>query len=140
MSGLQVEAPSRVPAGRLRRAVPLVLTVISLWLRWRWIRIRRRVQGVEAVADATHRFHLHAAESIVRRAIKQQGLIIKTCQFLGSRADILMDEYVRTLSLVHDNVPPRSWDEMGAVIEDANLSAADKEMVLGKTCASVFGI
>src|SRR3546814_5366810 len=29
-----------------------------------------------------------------------------------------MDEYVRTLSLVHDRVPPRPWSEMKPIIED----------------------
>ena len=88
-----------------------------IWLRWRWLRLKRRVFGVEAMREATHRFHRDAALAIVRRAIRQQGLIIKTCQFLGSRADILMEEYVRTLSLVHDQVPPRPWAEMGPIIE-----------------------
>ena len=69
------------------------------------------------MAEATHRFHQRSAEAVVRRAIKQQGLIIKTCQFLGSRADVLMDEYVTTLSLVHDQVPPRPWSEIRPVIE-----------------------
>src|SRR5690606_20849269 len=107
-----VVMPSRPPYGRLRRLLPLTLTVARLWVKWRWLRLKRRVFGVEKMQEATHRFHQDAALSIVRRAIKQQGLIIKTCQFLGSRADILMDEYVRILSLVHDRVPPRPWSEM----------------------------
>lgn len=112
-----VEMPSRPPYGRLRRLLPLTLTVARIWVRWRILRVKRRIFGVEAMTEATHRFHLSAAEAIVRRAIKQQGLIIKTCQFLGSRADILMDEYVRILSLVHDRVPPRPWAEMQPIIE-----------------------
>ena len=111
------ETPVRPPYGRLRRLVPLGATVAGLWLRWRWLRIQRRRHGIEAMAEATHRFHQRSAESVVRRAIKQQGLIIKTCQFLGSRADVLMDEYVTTLSLVHDQVPPRPWSEIRPVIE-----------------------
>jgi predicted unusual protein kinase regulating ubiquinone biosynthesis (AarF/ABC1/UbiB family) len=107
----------RPPSGRWRRTLPLAATVIGLWLKWRWLRVKRRVFGVERMAPATHRFHQEAARAVVRRAIKQQGLIIKTCQFLGSRADVLMDEYVRTLSLLQDQVPPRPWDEMRAVIE-----------------------
>ena len=110
------QAP-RPPMGRWRRLLPLAGTVTALWLRWRWLRIQRRFRGVERMAEATHRFHQAAALAIVRRALKQQGLVIKTCQFLGSRADILMDEYVRTLSLVHDQVPPRPWSEMRPVIE-----------------------
>ncbi len=107
----------RPPRGRIRRALPLVATVVMLWLRWRVLRIRRRYMTPERAAEATHRFHQRAALAVVRRAISQQGLIIKTCQFLGSRADVLMDEYVRTLSLVHDQVPPRPWEDMRPLIE-----------------------
>lgn len=110
------ETPVRPPYGRLRRIVPLAGTVAGLWLRWRWLRLQRRRRGVAAMEEATHRFHQRAAEAVVRRAVRQQGLIIKTCQFLGSRADVLMDEYVTTLSLVHDQVPPRPWREIEPVI------------------------
>ena len=44
-------------------------------------------------------------------------MIVKMCQFLGARADVLMEEYVRTLSLVHDSVPPRPWSEVKSRIE-----------------------
>lgn len=135
----------RPPSGRLRRTVPLVATIVGLWLRWRWLRVKRRIFGVERMRAATHRFHQHAAEAVVRRAIKQQGLIIKTCQFLGSRADILMDEYVRTLSLVHDQVPPRPWSEMGPLIEaelgmpvDEAYAAFDREPIAAASLAQVY--
>lgn len=121
-----VEMPSRPPYGRLRRLIPLTLTVVRLWLLWRWLRIKRRIFGVEAMAAATHRFHTNAAESVVRRAVKQQGLVIKTCQFLGSRSDILMEEYVRILSLVHDRVPPRPWAEMRPIIEEELAGSVDE--------------
>ncbi|MDA1239435.1 MAG: AarF/ABC1/UbiB kinase family protein [Chloroflexi bacterium] len=116
---------SRPPYGRLRRLVPLTATVVGLWLRWRVLRLKRRIFGVEAMEGATHEFHLRSAEAVVRRAVRQQGLIIKTCQFLGSRADVLMDEYVRTLSLVHDRVPPRTWEEMQPMIEDELAGSVD---------------
>lgn len=116
---------ARPPYGRFRRLVPLTATVARLWLDWRILRLKRRFFGLERTAEATHRFHVQAAEAIVRRAVRQQGLIIKTCQFLGSRADILMDEYVRTLSLVHDRVPPRPWSEMRPLIEDELAGSVD---------------
>jgi aarF domain-containing kinase len=97
--------------------VPLTATIVWLWLRWRWLRIKRRIFGEERMAQATHEFHLNAAQAVARRAVRQQGLIIKTCQFLGSRADILIEEYVEVLSLLHDAVPPRPWPEMRKVIE-----------------------
>lgn len=140
-----LRAPSRPPYGRIRRSLPMVATVVSLWLRWRILRLRRRLFGVEAMRDATHRFHQAAAETIVRRAVKQQGLIIKTCQFLGSRADILMEEYVRTLSLLHDAVPPRPWPEMRRVIEgelgapiERLYASFDPEPVAAASLAQVY--
>ncbi len=148
MAATEAYAPqyaSRPPMGRWRRTLPLAGTVTALWLRWRWLRIQRRIRGTERMTEATHRFHQQAAVAVVRRALKQQGLIIKTCQFLGSRADILMDEYVRTLSLVHDQVPPRPWAEMRPLIERelggsiADLYAEfDHEPVAAASLAQVY--
>ncbi len=107
----------RAPAGRWRRFVPLTATIVWLWLRWRWLRIQRHFFGEARTAEATHRFHLSAARSVARLAVRQQGLIIKTCQFLGSRADILMEEYVEVLSMLQDAVPPRPWADMRPVVE-----------------------
>ncbi|MFN8584598.1 MAG: AarF/UbiB family protein [Dehalococcoidia bacterium] len=97
--------------------MPLSATIVWLWLRWRWLRIQRHFFGEARTAEATHRFHLSAARSVARLAVRQQGLIIKTCQFLGSRADILMEEYVEVLSMLQDAVPPRPWADMRPVVE-----------------------
>jgi len=94
----------------------MAATVVLLWLRWRWLRLKRRLLRSE-LPEATERFHLAAARAMVRRSIRQQGLIIKTMQFLGSRADILREEYVETLSLLHDAVPPRPWEELRPLVE-----------------------
>ena len=63
----------RPPTGRLGRTVPIAATIIRLWLEWRWLRIKRRMFGIEAMQDATHRFHRQAALAVFRRAIRQQG-------------------------------------------------------------------
>ncbi|MSP23028.1 MAG: AarF/ABC1/UbiB kinase family protein [Dehalococcoidia bacterium] len=117
LGGQALRAPERPPYGRWRRTLPLLITVLQLWVRWRILRLRRCIFGAANLEGATRAFHQSAAEAIVRLAVKQQGLIIKACQFLGSRADILMEEYVRTLSLLHDSVPPRPWAEMRRIIE-----------------------
>ena len=111
-----LRSPARPPSGRWRRFVAMASTVVWLWLRWRWLRIRRRLQRDE-LPEATARYHLTTARAMVRRAVQQQGLIIKAVQFLGSRADIMREEYVETLSLLHDRVPPRPWSEMRPLIE-----------------------
>ena len=113
-------------------------------MRWRWLRLLRRLRRSE-LPEATERFHLSAARAIVRRSIRQQGLIIKAMQFLGSRADILREEYVETLSLLHDAVPPRPWEEMRPLIErelggrvDELFAAFDTEAVAAASLAQVY--
>ena len=118
--------PPRPPSGRWRRFVPMAATVVLLWLRWRWLRLKRRLLRSE-LPEATERFHLAAARAMVRRSIRQQGLIIKAMQFLGSRADILREEYVETLSLLHDAVPPRPWEELRPLVE-AELGGPVEEL------------
>ena len=53
------------------------------------------------------RHHRWSAEAAFRVATRLEGLPIKVCQFLGSRADILPAEYVEVLSRLQDHVPPR---------------------------------
>src|SRR5439155_9994413 len=53
------------------------------------------------------RHHRCSAERAYRLATRLEGLPIKVCQFLGSRADILPAEYVEVLSRLQDRVPPR---------------------------------
>ena len=136
--------PRRPPEGRWRRFLPLAATVALLWLRWRWLRLRRRLLRSELPAE-TSRFHRSAARAIVRRAVRQQGLIVKAVQFLGGRADILREEYVEILSLLHDRVPPRPWEEMrpfverelGGRVEDL-YAAFDPEPVAAASLAQVY--
>ncbi|GIW44891.1 MAG: hypothetical protein KatS3mg077_2173 [Candidatus Binatia bacterium] len=55
------------------------------------------------------RQHATAARAIFRTAVRLEGLLIKACQFLGTRADLLPHEYIEILSQLHDRVPPRSF-------------------------------
>jgi predicted unusual protein kinase regulating ubiquinone biosynthesis (AarF/ABC1/UbiB family) len=64
------------------------------------------------------RFNRQSAESIHETAVELQGLILKGCQFLGSRADVLPPEYVEVLSALQDRVPPRSFRAIRERVED----------------------
>jgi predicted unusual protein kinase regulating ubiquinone biosynthesis (AarF/ABC1/UbiB family) len=44
--------------------------------------------------------------------------LIKACQFIGTRADILPDEWVGTLSGLHDSVPPRPFSTIRQQVEN----------------------
>jgi len=53
-----------------------------------------------------------------RLAVSLEGLLIKTCQFVSSRADVAPPEYIAVLSRLQDQVPPRPFEEIRAVIRE----------------------
>jgi len=61
--------------------------------------------------------HARNARRIYRAAIRLNGLLIKVCQFISSRADVAPPEYVAILGKLQDQVPPRPFDDMAAIIE-----------------------
>jgi hypothetical protein len=60
-------------------------------------------------AELYRRQDLRAAQALNRTALRLEGLLIKACQFIATRADVLPDEWVSTLSGLHDRVPPRPF-------------------------------
>ncbi|MCG8590566.1 MAG: AarF/ABC1/UbiB kinase family protein [Proteobacteria bacterium] len=71
-----------------------------------WIARQLRPRDMQA---RWSRFHRDSAESIYSAAVDLRGLVLKGCQFLGSRADVVPPEYVETLSRLQDRVPPKSF-------------------------------
>ena len=63
------------------------------------------------------RFNAASAKSIYEAAIELRGLILKGCQFLGSRADVLPREYVEVLSKLQDRVPAKPFSVVKKTIE-----------------------
>jgi predicted unusual protein kinase regulating ubiquinone biosynthesis (AarF/ABC1/UbiB family) len=81
---------------------------IQLWTRY----ISRRNR------DALFRRQdLRSARAMYATAVRLEGLLIKASQFIATRADILPDEWVSTLSGLHDRVPPRSFKIIRRQIE-----------------------
>src|SRR5216683_2464527 len=78
---------------------------VQLWTRF--ISARNKV-------ELYRRQDLRAARALYRTAIRLEGLLIKASQFIATRADVLPDEWVSTLSGLHDRVPPRPF----AIIRD----------------------
>jgi predicted unusual protein kinase regulating ubiquinone biosynthesis (AarF/ABC1/UbiB family) len=62
--------------------------------------------------------HQRNAERMYRLATRMEGLLIKTCQFISSRADVAPPEYVAVLSRLQDSVPSRPFREVVALIEE----------------------
>jgi predicted unusual protein kinase regulating ubiquinone biosynthesis (AarF/ABC1/UbiB family) len=52
------------------------------------------------------RTHAYAADRMLHLAMTRRGLLVKACQYLASRTDILPLVYTETLSRCLDNCPP----------------------------------
>ncbi len=96
----------RMVEGRRRRFALQAAHVARVYAAYKLLQLRGRL-GRPADGAAWARRHRRSAEATYRLATRLEGLPIKVCQFLGSRADILPEEYVRILSQLQDRVPPR---------------------------------
>jgi predicted unusual protein kinase regulating ubiquinone biosynthesis (AarF/ABC1/UbiB family) len=105
------------PPGRAERFLVVARMVAQVYAGYKAIQLLGRGAGWERVDGMLTRHHRRSAELAYRTAIRLEGLLIKACQFLGTRADILPDEYVSVLSQLQDRVPPRPFEEIAAVVE-----------------------
>ncbi|MCW5888979.1 MAG: ABC1 kinase family protein [bacterium] len=105
-------------SGRPRRFAAQAALVARVYAGYKGVQLRYRL-GVGEPDEALHRHHQWSAEAAYDLAIRLQGLPIKVCQFLGSRADILPDQFVTVLSRLQDRVPPRPLARLRPHLEAA---------------------
>jgi aarF domain-containing kinase len=104
-------------AQRARRARRIGVAFGRIYLGIRANRfVARRLRPAD-MPERWRRFHRQSARRIYDAAIELQGLILKGCQFLGTRADVLPREYVEVLSQLQDRVPPRPHAVVKATVE-----------------------
>jgi predicted unusual protein kinase regulating ubiquinone biosynthesis (AarF/ABC1/UbiB family) len=102
--------------GQAERFAAQAWLVARVYSGYKLIQVARRLRLGGGSASLV-RQHRRSAEATYAMATRLEGLPIKVCQFLGSRADILPDEYVEILSRLQDKVPPRPVSVMRAVVE-----------------------
>jgi predicted unusual protein kinase regulating ubiquinone biosynthesis (AarF/ABC1/UbiB family) len=98
------------------RFVIVAWLVARVYAGYKLIQLTSRLGWPNAAARYA-RHDRRSARAVYRMAIRLEGLPIKACQFLGSRADILPADYVTILSQLQDRVPPRPFATMAAAIE-----------------------
>lgn len=103
---------------RAYRARRIGLTFGKIYLGIKAQQFVARVIAPPDMATRWSRFHSDSAQSIYDAAVELQGLILKGCQFVGSRADIIPSEYSDNLSRLQDRVPHRPWGEVRDLLED----------------------
>jgi len=111
---------------RWYRLFRVARTVFPWYISYRSLGKKAEKVGRKALKDQYNALDHKFANELYTMAIALQGLLIKTCQILSSRADILPPVYVEVLSQCQDRVPPRPFHivrervehEWGKKIED----------------------
>jgi predicted unusual protein kinase regulating ubiquinone biosynthesis (AarF/ABC1/UbiB family) len=113
-----VSAPSQLSTGeRLYRARRIGATFGRIYLGIKANQfVAQRLRPAD-MHERWSRFNRESAKSIYDAAVDLRGLILKGCQFLGSRADVLPPEYVKVLSKLQDRVPHRPFSVVRRTVE-----------------------
>lgn len=103
---------------RLGRFLVVAHMVARIYGGYKLIQWYGRCISPAGQTERYRRHHRRSAEVIYRTALRLEGWLVKACQFIGSRADILPDEYIAVLSRLHDRVPPRPFAVMKKRVEE----------------------
>ncbi len=100
---------------RIERFLRVGWTFLTIYITYK--RIQRNKSLTSAERDRRYSAaHLKNAKRIYTLATRMEGLLIKTCQFISSRADVAPPEYVRILSRLQDRVPVRPFSQVAGQI------------------------
>lgn len=87
-----------------------------IYLRYKRIQRNGKLSPEEKEARYA-REHERNARRLYNTAARMQGLLIKACQFISSRADVAPPEYVAILGQLQDRVPARPYAAIAAQVE-----------------------
>lgn len=102
---------------RIARFLLVAQMVVRIYSGYKLIRLYERFFTHKDQMERYRQRHRRSAELIYRTALRLEGWLVKVCQFIGTRADILPQEYIEVLSRLHDRVPPRPFAVMKKRIE-----------------------
>jgi len=94
--------------GRVRRFLLVGWTFLTVYLSYKRLQKTRGISKAERERRLTAA-HARNAERVYKLAIRMEGLMIKMCQFISSRADVAPPEYVHVLGRLQDQVPSRPY-------------------------------
>jgi predicted unusual protein kinase regulating ubiquinone biosynthesis (AarF/ABC1/UbiB family) len=108
----RIPTPEPEPGALVRawRFVSLVWVATTIYAGYKSIQLWSRMVGDARKEERYRRQDGRAARLLYRSAVRLQGMLIKACQFIATRADVLPDVWVSTLSSLHDRVPPRPFE------------------------------
>ncbi len=95
---------------RLDRFLSVGTLAARVYLGYKAITLAEQRLRIKDVPDRRARHHASSARRLYDLAVRRQGLLIKFGQIIGSRPDLIPDEYIEVLSRLQDQVPPRPFD------------------------------
>ncbi len=110
-------APLSAAGQRVERARRIGLTVGRVYLGLKANQVLARGLSRDRMRGRWERFHRESAEAVYDAAVDLRGLILKGCQYLGARADLMPRAWVDVLARLQDRVPPRDLPTVRRVIE-----------------------
>jgi predicted unusual protein kinase regulating ubiquinone biosynthesis (AarF/ABC1/UbiB family) len=102
---------------RVERARRIGVTVGRVYLGLKANQVLARGLSRDQMRERWRRFHRESAEAVYDAAVDLRGLILKSCQYLGARADLMPREWVEVLARLQDRVPPRDLPVVRRVVE-----------------------
>jgi len=137
-------ARPRPPRSRLRRFVGVGLVLARIYVGYKLIGLQEKRRGETWAERRRHEHHRWSAQRLYEAAVHNQGLLIKTAQFLSSRPDIVPEEYVEVLAGLQDEVPPEPMIVVRRIVEselgrplEAVFKEFDPEPVAAASLAQV---
>ncbi len=113
-------APGTAEPGRIERARrfwTVAFLAARTYLGYKGIQLWLHYISKRNRHELFRRQDLRSARGLYHAAVKLEGLLIKASQFIATRGDVLPDEWVSTLSGLHDRVPPRPFEMIRAQVE-----------------------
>jgi predicted unusual protein kinase regulating ubiquinone biosynthesis (AarF/ABC1/UbiB family) len=102
---------------RVGRFVDTSALAARVYLGYKAITLAEKRLRIKDAGERRSRHHSASARSLYELAIRRQGLLIKFGQIVGSRPDLIPDEYIEVLSRLQDRVPPRPFEVIKRRIE-----------------------
>jgi predicted unusual protein kinase regulating ubiquinone biosynthesis (AarF/ABC1/UbiB family) len=129
---------------RAYRFISIAWLAVRIYIPYKAIQLCFRVTGTKRKERHYRRQDLRAARALYHTSIRLEGLLIKAGQFIATRADILPDEWVSTLSGLQDRVPPRPFATIRRQVEgelgrplDASFARFDPTPIAAASLAQV---
>jgi len=102
---------------RVERARKIGVTVGRVYLGLKANQVLARGLSQDRMRERWQRFHRESAEAVYDAAVDLRGLILKSCQYLGARADLMPREWVDVLARLQDRVPARDLPSVRRTVE-----------------------